>query len=809
MSRHQAIRNLDFEEVLDEYDADDGELGADQLTPEDREALAKGAEQVREALGTAANSITTQQIHDALWYYYYDIEKTVDYLLKKFIAPPTPKSEPKKPKETGSARQQTTSDVGNFGMASSYGSPVATPWPPPSWYFQDMPWMNVPMHRQTLMVPPNLPVGGLLGGGDGPKLSKLQALAAARKKKSEAVKKPEEPEERTQKRLAELNINEQTAKENSKPGSSILAKRQKLASTHSNSKETSSQQPVPGTSETAQPASMDLDDNQDESLPEPAPAEEQAVTSTSRPSAFAHVLCGLSAGATEASTETFNLPYKSSPLFNSAAFDQPSPDDIVLAAQAKAVNRFDAAAAKSATAAKKAPKSSSDPKSNGGPPTDGVKDLSLDDAPPPKSKKINVLQEYEKSKSKRSASFVVVGHVDAGKSTLMGRLLLELKFVEQHLIDRYRRQAEKLGKSSFALAWVMDQREEERERGVTIDIATNQFETDKTQFTILDAPGHRDFVPNMIAGASQADFAVLVIDANTGAFEKGLKGQTREHALLLRSLGVQRVIVAVNKLDMVGWSEERFNEISEQVTGFMKGNGFQLKNVTFVPISGLNGDNLAVKSEDPALSWYTGGTLIEALEDSEPLTRALEKPFRMSISEIFKSQQSQMTISGRIESGTVQTGESIVVQPSGESAGIRSIEVDTEIQDWAVAGQNVSLGVYGIDPIHIRVGDIISSKADPIETSDLLTMKVLAFEHLMPMPVDVHRGRLHAAGRIQSIPAVLNKTTGAIEKKNPKVVAPAKVARVIVKLESKVPLEAGQRVVLRMGGETVAAGLLE
>ncbi|KAG7109632.1 HBS1-like protein like [Verticillium longisporum] len=567
MSRHQAVRNLDYEEVLDEYDADDGELGADQLTPEDRDTLAKGAEQVCETLGSAAGSLTTQQIHDALWYYYYDIEKTVDYLLKKYITPPTPKSEPKKPKEAG--------------------------------------------------------------------------------------------------------------------------------------------------------------------------------------------------------------------------------------------NRFDAAAAKSATAAKKAPKS------NGGPPTEAVKDLSLDDAPPPKSKKINVLQEFENSKSKRSASFVVVGHVDAGKSTLMGRLLLELKCVEQHLIDRYRRQAEKLGKSSFALAWVMDQREEERERGVTIDIATNQFETDKTQFTILDAPGHRDFVPNMIAGASQADFAVLVIDANTGAFEKGLKGQTREHALLLRSLGVQRVIVAVNKLDMVGWSEERFNEISEQVTGFMKGNGFQLKNVTFVPISGLNGDNLAVRSEDPALSWYKGETLIQALEDSEPLARALEKPFRMSISEIFKSQQSQLIISGRIESGTVQTGESIVVQPSGEPASIRSIEVDTEIQDWAVAGQNVSLGVYGIDPIHIRVGDIISSKAEPIETSDLLTMKVLAFEHLMPMPVDVHRGRLHAAGRIQSIPAVLNKTTGATEKKNPKVVAPAKVARVVVKLESKVPLEAGQRVVLRMGGETVAAGLLE
>ena len=366
-----------------------------------------------------------------------------------------------------------------------------------------------------------------------------------------------------------------------------------------------------------------------------------------------------------------------------------------------------------------------------------------------------------------------------------------------------------MGKGSFALAWVMDQREEERERGVTIDIATNSFETEKTSFTILDAPGHQDFVPNMIAGASQADFAVLVIDANTGAFEKGLRGQTREHALLLRSLGVQRVIVGVNKLDMVGWSKERFDEISEQVSGFMKGNGFQLKNVTFVPISGLNGDNLASKSEDPRLDWYTGPTLIQALEDSEPLTRALEKPFRMSIGEIYRSQQSQLSVFGRIDSGTIQTGEELIVQPSGEGASIRSIEVDSDLQDWAVAGQNVSLALYGIDPIHVRVGDIISSKASPIETSDKLTMKVLAFDHLMPMPVDVHRGRLHAAGRIEAIPAVLNKTTGALEKKNPKIVQPAKVARVVVRLETKVPLEVGQRVVLRSGGQTVAAGLLE
>ncbi|KAM6533125.1 hypothetical protein FALCPG4_006145 [Fusarium falciforme] len=439
-----------------------------------------------------------------------------------------------------------------------------------------------------------------------------------------------------------------------------------------------------------------------------------------------------------------------------------------------------------------------------------VAELKIVEAAPPKSKGLDVLKEFENSVNKRSISFVVVGHVDAGKSTLMGRLLLELKFVEKHTIDRYRKQAEKSGKQSFALAWVMDQRSEERERGVTIDIATNHFETEKTNFTILDAPGHRDFVPNMIAGASQADFAILVIDANTGAYERGLKGQTREHVLLLRSLGVQRLVIAINKLDMVGWSQERFDEITQQVSGFLTGLGFQNKNVTFVPISGLNGDNLVRRTEDTAASWYTGPTLIDALEDSEPsTTRALKKPFRMSISEVFRSQLGTTTIAGRIDSGSIQVGDALLVQPSGEEAYIKSIMVDSDMQDWAVAGQSVSIALTNIDPIHIRVGDMLCHTVDPINCSDTFTMKAMAFDHLMPMPVDLHRGRLHSAGQIVSITAALDKASGAIIKKKPRVVQPGGVARVVIKLAAKVPLEPGQRVVIRSGGETVAAGLLE
>lgn len=392
----------------------------------------------------------------------------------------------------------------------------------------------------------------------------------------------------------------------------------------------------------------------------------------------------------------------------------------------------------------------------------------------------------------------------------MGRLLLELKFVEQRTVDKYRRQAGKSGKQSFALAWVMDQGSEERDRGVTIDIATNHFETPTTKFTILDAPGHRDFVPNMIAGASQADFAILVIDANTGAYEKGLKGQTREHVLLLRSLGVQRLIVAVNKLDMVDWSRNRFKEISHQVSGFLTGLGFQEKFVSFIPISGLNGDNIADKIENAAASWYSGPTLMEALEQSVPTAnRALTKPFRMAISEVFRSQQGATTLAGRVDSGTFQVGDAVLVQPSGEPAHVKSIMADEEARDWAVAGQSVSVALTNIDPIHIRVGDIVCEAKNPIHCGDTFTIKAMAFAHILPMPVDLHRGRLHAPGQIQSISATLDKASGAVIKKKPKVVQPGSVARLVITLSSKVPLEAGQRVVVRSGGETVAAGLLE
>ena len=404
----------------------------------------------------------------------------------------------------------------------------------------------------------------------------------------------------------------------------------------------------------------------------------------------------------------------------------------------------------------------------------------------------------------------IPGHVDAGKSTLMGRLLFDLKAIDERTMDRYKQEAERMGKGSFAFAWVLDQGTDERERGVTIDIAMHKLDTDKTSFTILDAPGHRDFVPNMIAGASEADFALLVIDASVGEFESGMKGQTKEHALLVRSMGTQRVIIAVNKMDASDWAKARFDEIQQQTSAFLVSAGFQAKNLAFVPCSGLAGDNILQRTVDKRASWYKGDTLVEELDKSEPTLHAIDKPLRMTIGDVFRgSVQNPLSISGRIEVGNLQIGDATLVMPASEPAYIKGIEVDYEPWDWAVAGQNVVLHLTDIDPVHLKSGDVLCSPTAPVRNIAEFRAKVLAFDHLMPMLVDVHRGRLHHPGKISQLAATLDKSTGEVIKKRPKVVQPGSLVRVVVSLDSAVPLEAPARVILRLNGETVAAGIME
>ncbi|KAI4281658.1 MAG: hypothetical protein L6R38_003529 [Xanthoria sp. 2 TBL-2021] len=778
--------NLDDE--LDDFDGadfDDDYDGSEELTADDKARLQNGVRQVKTILGPSIN-VSEKSIEDSLWHYYYDVDKTVNYLL-----------------------QQQAPAVPIIPVEKNQASSTAK--------FKDAPWRHVPPERQgEILIQPLYPRGRLHGGSPGAgdaKISKLAALAAARKKKENekhislesqgsnaSVAMLEKLDTRTLnadvsdlKEPASAGPDTRSVATQSRPtrqGWKYHSKRREISPTASPGKETP-KEPPPRASEFGNPAK--------EATPRSSP--------TAAPSTFAKTMFGdaqvpLPSVMPPIESLALSFPRSSGAKAKSDPFAGPSPDDVV--AKAQSSSKGSARKAKKAAPSAKVGKATNDLSAS-------VEAVAIDEGPKPRSKNLDVLAEFEKSRAKNAANFVVIGHVDAGKSTLMGRLLYDLKVVDQRTVDRYRKESEKIGKSSFALAWVLDQGTEERNRGVTIDIAMNKFETSRTSFTILDAPGHRDFIPNMIAGASQADFAVLVIDAGTGNFESGLKGQTKEHALLVRSMGVQRIVIAVNKLDTVQWSKDRFDEIQQQVSAFLTAAGFQSRNIAFVPCSGLNGDNIVKRAEDAQASWYTGPILIEQLEASEPTSRSLDKPLRLTIADIFRGGvQNPLSISGRLDSGSLQVGDRVVAMPAKETALIKGIEVDSEPADWAVAGQNVILHLTDIEQQYLKPGDVICPPSALIQNVTSITVKILAFDHVTPMHVEVHRGRLQIPGRITQLVAVLDKVTGAMAgKKKPRLVQPGSVARVVVQLDSAVPLEAPGKVILRAGGQTVAAGLLE
>lgn len=295
-------------------------------------------------------------------------------------------------------------------------------------------------------------------------------------------------------------------------------------------------------------------------------------------------------------------------------------------------------------------------------------------ATPMRKAKVDALEAFnrERGDHKPRLNLVVVGHVDSGKSTLMGHLLYELGSVSKKAMHKYETESRKIGKQSFAYAWVLDETEEERDRGITMDVGQSRFETPGRAVTLLDAPGHRDFIPNMISGAYQADVAILVVNATTGEFEAGFDagGQTREHALLVRSLGVSQLAVAVNKLDTVKWSEERFQEVRAKLKAFLKTVGFRDADVAYVPCSGFTGDNLVKASAH--LPWHQGPTLVQAIDAFKPPQRLVEKPFRLSVSDVYKAQSANgFVVAGRIESGFVQKDDKALISPANELVSVK------------------------------------------------------------------------------------------------------------------------------------------
>ncbi|MEM1748533.1 MAG: GTP-binding protein, partial [Sulfolobales archaeon] len=302
------------------------------------------------------------------------------------------------------------------------------------------------------------------------------------------------------------------------------------------------------------------------------------------------------------------------------------------------------------------------------------------------------------SKAKKPhLNLVIIGHVDHGKSTLTGHLLLKLGFIDEKTRKEVEEQAKKAGKESEKYAWFLDRLKEERERGLTISLSFMKFETPKYYWTIIDAPGHRDFVKNMITGASQADTAILVVSAKKGEFEAGMspEGQTREHIILAKTMGLDQIIVAVNKMDITEppWSEARYKEVVSVLTKFMKGLGYKVDAIPFVPVSGWLGDNLIEKSAN--MPWYKGPTLVEALDTVKEPAKPVDKPLRLPIQEVYSISGVGTVPVGRVETGRLRVGDKVVFMPPGKVGDVRSIEMHHERLDEALPGDNIGFNVRG------------------------------------------------------------------------------------------------------------------
>ncbi|XP_076248465.1 translation elongation factor EF-1alpha (GTPase) HBS1 isoform X1 [Calliopsis andreniformis] len=442
----------------------------------------------------------------------------------------------------------------------------------------------------------------------------------------------------------------------------------------------------------------------------------------------------------------------------------------------------------------------------------------------PKTKleeKIDALKIYKDKRgdSKEQLHLVVVGHVDAGKSTLLGRLLCDIGQVSSKLIHKYQQESKKIGKQSFVYAWVLDETGEERERGITMDIGHSKFETDTKSITLLDAPGHKDFIPNMITGATQADVALLVVDATRGEFETGFDsgGQTREHALLLRSLGVSQLAVVVNKLDTVDWSKDRFNEIVDKMSVFLKQAGFK-DNVTFVPCSGLSGENIVTKSKEPLFNWYKGPTLVNVIDNFKCPERPINKPFRFSVNDIFKGTGSGFCVSGHVETGMVSLGDKVLVLPRNEMAMIKGLQIDEVSIPTAFAGDHVALTLSGIDQQNVGIGDIICNPQNPVPITTCFQAHIVIFAVKIPimkgLPVIMHQQSLVQPAVITKLVAQLHRTTGEVVKKKPRCLPKNSSAIIEITTQNPVCMELYKdikqlgRVMLRVEGTTIAAGLV-
>jgi elongation factor 1-alpha len=378
------------------------------------------------------------------------------------------------------------------------------------------------------------------------------------------------------------------------------------------------------------------------------------------------------------------------------------------------------------------------------------------------------------SKEKEHLNLVVIGHVDHGKSTMTGRLLYETGAVDERTFQQHKEEAEKLGRPSWAWAFALDRLKEERERGLTIDIAFFKFLTDKYYYTIIDAPGHKDFIKNMITGASQADVGLLVVSAKRGEFEAGVGpgGQTKEHAYLAMTLGVPSLIIAINKCDdeTVKYSEDRYNEVKEEVEGFLKSIGYKTDKIPFIPTSALDAANLKEKTPD-FTPWYDGPSLLEALDLVELPPKPLDKPLRLPINDVYSIKGVGTVPVGRVETGVMKPGQQVTFMPPNKTGEVKSIEMHHEILKQAIPGDNVGFNIRGIERKDLGRGDVAGPTDKPATVAEEYTGQIMVIQHPTAITVGytpvIHAHTAQVACRFDKILQKLDQRSGQVLEENP------------------------------------------
>ena len=412
---------------------------------------------------------------------------------------------------------------------------------------------------------------------------------------------------------------------------------------------------------------------------------------------------------------------------------------------------------------------------------------------------------------KEHMNLAMIGHIDHGKSTLLGRLLTEAGAIDPHLIEEYRKKAEAIGKATFEYAWVMDTLKDERERGITIDVAHQRFDTDKYYYTIVDCPGHRDFVKNMITGTSQADAAVLVVDA-----KDGIMAQTKEHVFLSRTLGVTQLIIAVNKMDRVNYDQKRYEELKKEILALLKTVGYKEEHVTFLPVSAIDGENVTKRGDK--LKWFDGPTLLDAMDLMKVPEKPIKLPLRIPVQDVYTITGVGTVPVGRVETGKLKKGDKIIFEPADKTGEVKTIEMHHEEIPEAVPGDNIGWNVRGISRNDIRRGDVCGHTDTPPTVADEFTAQIVVLQHPSAITVGYtpvfHCHTAQVASTVTEISKKLDPKTGAVLEENPDFIKSGDAAIITIKPTRPLVIERVKeipqlgRFAIRDMGQTVAAGMV-